>query len=283
MRKSIFKYNKIVLFDEDAALDILDQNDGGRLQYFEKVTRDAKFDLVSKMTGSSKPIDNIEVALGFFSRLNFEKKIEQQMTNTIKNDFLAKIEDKITDFDLEYIQGYKLNILEKTTTYLKTLSPIIGMIKDIEKFSNTTEMKDINFEKFEETLDDMKAYHEFLANKGNSYKIIRVNPKHMVNDYKLTDLRSMSLNMVGVKIGQATIKEISFESLVNTDDSRVFVNEGNDTDSRIDKISEATKENPSKDDNPPSPEKITNSQVLVERIGEDRKLDVIDLIVAGVK
>lgn len=45
------------------------------------------------------------------------------MTNTIKNDFLAKIEDKITDFDLEYIQGYKLNILEKITTYLKTLSP----------------------------------------------------------------------------------------------------------------------------------------------------------------
>lgn len=283
MKKSIFKYNKIVLFDEDAALDILDQNDGGRLQYFEKVTKDTKFDLISKMTGSSKPIENIEVALSFFSRLNFEKKIEQQMTNTIKNDFLSKIESKITDFDLEHIQGYKLNILENTTTYLKTLSPIIGMIKDIEKFSSAREMNDINFEKFEETLDDMKAYHEFLASKGNSYKIIRVNPKHMINDYKLTDLRSMSLNMVGVKIGQSTIKEISFESLINTDDNKVFVNEDEDIDNRIDKVSEGSKKNQLEHDNQSRQEKITNSQVLVERIGEDRKLDVIDLIVAGVK
>lgn len=282
MREVIFKYNKIVLFDEDAALDILDQNDGGRMKYFERITKDTKFDFLGKLNGPSKSIGDIDAVSGFFSRLNLEKKIEQQITNTIRNDFLAKIEDKITDFDLEYIQGYKLNILEKTTTYLKTLSPIIGMIKDIERFSNAREMKDINFEKFEETLDDMKAYHEFLAKKGNSYKIVRVNPKHLINDYKLTDLRSMSLNIVGVKIGQATINEISFEALVHTDDNKVFTHEENDIDGRIEKFMEdETKELEERNVHPL--EKTNKSQSLVEKIGEDKKLDVIDLIIAGVK
>ncbi|MCJ0965305.1 DUF6414 family protein [Mammaliicoccus sciuri] len=274
----VFKYSKIVVFDETGALDMLDQKNGGRLEYIEKVTKSKTLDIYSKIFKEINIENNMNLIVRMFSKLEIDKQINKQLTNTIKADFIKEIEGEITDYNLEYIQNYKLNILEGTSTYLKTISPMTKLIKDFSKINNDNELENINFNNFEEFVDEMKSYHEFLAVKGNSYKIIRVNTKHLRNDYKLSDLRNMNLNIVGVKIGQTTIDNIKFDFLLETDEENVYLE--NSTleekidelsDDKIDKIIAKDIENESGE----------NSDIF--NINPSKKIDIIDVIIAGVK
>lgn len=274
----VFKYSKIVVFDETGALDMLDQNNGGRLEYIEKVTKSKTLDIYSKIFKEINIENNMNLIVRMFSKLEIDKQINKQLTNTIKADFIKEIEGKITDYNLEYIQNYKLNILEGTSTYLKTISPMTKLIKDFSKINNDNELENINFNNFEEFVDEMKSYHEFLAVKGNSYKIIRVNTKHLRNDYKLSDLRNMNLNIVGVKIGQTTIDNIKFDFLLETDEENVYI-ENSTLEEKIDELSDDKNDKIIAQDI--QNESGENSDIF--NINPSKKIDIIDVIIAGVK
>ena len=277
-KEIIFKYSKIVVFDEDSALDMLDQNNGGRLEYFEKISQSKSFDLIGKVFKESKVEKDFNLALKVVSKLGIENQITKQITNTIKTDFIRDIENKINDYSLEYIQNYKLNILEGTSTYLKTISPLTNLIKDFSQFQHIDNIDNINFSNLEEFIDDMKTYHEFLAYKGSSFKIIRVNTKHLKNDYKLSDLRNMNLNIVGVKIGQTTINNIKFDYLLESDEESINFNE-NSLEKSVDALS---KENiPNVEKNEIQNENTKNWEF--PNLNQNKKIDIIDVIVAGVK
>ncbi|HDH4878250.1 TPA: hypothetical protein PI345_002732, partial [Staphylococcus aureus] len=163
-------------------------------------------------------------------------------------------------------------ILEGTTTYLKTLVPVTKVIKDFSKLQNGNEFENIEFTKMEELIDEMKSYHEFVAYKANSYKIIRVNPKHLRSDYKLSDLRNMKMNIVGVVIGETTINDIMFDAIMESDDQKI---EGNlqikNLEDQIDNINSDRKS-----------EKYQNN-IKLNNFDKNKKVEIIDVIIAGIK
>lgn len=213
----------------------------------EKISNGKSLDIWGNFLKEVNGENNKNLVFKLFSKLEIDKQITKQLTNNIKTDFIKNIEDKITDYNLEYIKSYKLNILEGTCTYLKAISPMTKIIKDFSKVNNDNELDNINFNNLEEFIDEMKSYHEFLAVRGNSHKIIRVNAKHLINEYKLSDLRNMNLNIVGVKIGQALINNIRFDYLLKTDEENVY--KGNSSlEDKIDEISQIKIDNKNKQD-----------------------------------
>ncbi|HDH4225598.1 TPA: hypothetical protein PI395_002415 [Staphylococcus aureus] len=272
MSKEIFmKYSKIIVFDIDTALDMLDQENEGRLEYFERTTKSKAFKLLGDVLGGLNK-EQVDVNMRAIMKLEFDKHITKELTNTVKTDFISKIESKINDFNLKYIQDYNLYILEGTTTYLKTLVPVTKVIKDFSKLQNGNEFENIEFTKMEELIDEMKSYHEFVAYKANSYKIIRVNPKHLRSDYKLSDLRNMKMNIVGVVIGETTINDIMFDAIMESDDQKI---EGNlqikNLEDQIDNINSDRKS-----------EKYQNN-IKLNNFDKNKKVEIIDVIIAGIK
>lgn len=278
-KQIFFKYSKLVVFDEETALDMLDQNNEGRLQYLEKTSKAKGASLFSGIFSNISNNSQADAFIKTYGSMKFDKQIEKQITNTIKNDFIMKIESQITgDFNLEHIKDYNLYILNGTSTYYKTISPITKIIKDFTKLDGGKDFDNIEFNKFEELIDDMKSYHELIAYKTNSAKIIRVNPRHLQNNYKISDLRKMKIDIVGVKIGQSSINDIMFESLINTDDNNLQDEINKSTfEERIDEFGKGpftpTLNNSEK----------TNSQAKEINFDYSKPIDIIDVIIAGVK
>ncbi|WP_414045085.1 DUF6414 family protein [Macrococcus equi] len=272
MSKEIFmKYSKIIVFDMDTALDMLDQENEGRLDYFERTTKGKGFKLLGEILGGGGK-EQVDVNMKALMKLEFDKHITKELTNTVKTDFISKIEAKINDFNLKYIQDYNLYILEGTSTHLKTLAPVTKVIKDFSKLQNSNEFENIEFTKMEELIDDMKSYHEFVAYKANSYKIIRVNPKHLQSDYKLSDLRNMKMNIVGVVIGETSINDIMFDAMMESDDQKIEGNlQVNNLEDQIDNLSIEKKL-----------EKHQNS-INLNKFDKNKKVEIIDVIIAGIK
>lgn len=272
MSKEIFmKYSKIIVFDMDTALDMLDQENEGRLAYFERTTKGKAFKLLGDALGGVNK-EQVDVNMRALMKLEFDKHITKELTNTVKTDFISKIESKINDFNLKYIQDYNLYILEGTSTHLKTLAPVTKVIKDFSKLQNGSEFENIEFTKMEELIDEMKSYHEFIAYKANSYKIIRVNPKHLQSDYKLSDLRNMKVNIVGVVIGETTINDIMFDVMMESDDQKIESNLlENNLEDQIDSLNIEKKI-----------EEQQNS-INLSKFDRNKKVEIIDVIIAGIK
>lgn len=272
MSKEIFmKYSKIIVFDMDTALDMLDQKNEGRLEYIEKTTKGKAFKLLGDVLGGVGK-DQVDVSMKALMKLEFDKHITKELTNTVKTDFISKIESKINDFNLKYIQDYNLYILEGTSTHLKTLTPVTKVIKDFSKLQNGSDFENIEFTKMEELIDEMKSYHEFVAYKANSIKIIRVNPKHLQSDYKLSDLRNMKMNIVGVVIGETTINDIMFDAMMESDDQKIESNlQMNNLENQIDKLN--------------MDKKIEKHEkkISLNKVDKNKKIEIIDVIIAGIK
>lgn len=267
-----FPYSKIIVFDEKAASDILDQNNDGRLNQVERIKNSKEFSLLNEFFSKFSK-ENTSLLSQVSANWDIGKSIQIEITNTIQSEFINKIDDKITDFNLEFIQDYKLNILENTTTYLKAILPILKIVKD-KSYLGIQEAEAFELNNLEKTLDDMKTYHEFIARKGNSLKVIRINTDHLKGDYKLADLRLMKLNIVGVNIGRTKIKNLLFDNYFEPNNN--LENESNNlTDEDIDKQFE---ENKVKSNNEyQQKEQILNYNEL------EKEVDIIDVIIAGVK
>ncbi|MDK6862961.1 DUF6414 family protein [Nosocomiicoccus ampullae] len=272
MNEIHFPYSKIIIFDEKSASDILDQSNDGRLKQIERITNNKELGLLGELTSKLSKGDN-SLSNQLTANWDIGKNIQIEITNTIQSEFIKKIENNITNFNLEYIQDYKLDILEDTTTYLKAILPILKMVKD-KSYLGISEAEAFEFNNLEEALDDMKTYHEFIARKGNSIKVIRINANHLKGDYKLADLRLMKLNIVGVNIGRSKIKNLLFdnyfephEALENESDSL--------TDEEIDKQFEETETIVNHEDS--EGEHLLHSKEL------EKEVDIIDVIIAGVK
>ncbi|HDH4807077.1 TPA: hypothetical protein PI303_001784, partial [Staphylococcus aureus] len=75
MSKEIFmKYSKIIVFDIDTALDMLDQENEGRLEYFERTTKSKAFKLLGDVLGGLNK-EQVDVNMRAIMKLEFDKHI----------------------------------------------------------------------------------------------------------------------------------------------------------------------------------------------------------------
>ena len=123
------KFKKLVFFDEQAALDILDVEQGGST---ERIVKGAK-EFAAGVDGSA------QAGMGFFSSLKVKLSgnakasvtnlIETQLKSTILTDFLTLIDKKTVFVDIE---NYKLRLTDDSTAYFRTLFRYLRMVKDVK-------------------------------------------------------------------------------------------------------------------------------------------------------
>ncbi|MEY8457554.1 DUF6414 family protein [Lactococcus ileimucosae] len=87
------------------------------------------------------------------------------------------------------------------------------MIKDIEQINSiTTDVK----ENFELTLDELSGYYEIEGIDLNSKEvIIRFNISGLRNNYTLSDLAKMDIQLFGIKVGKVDLIYLRFNTMID--------------------------------------------------------------------
>ncbi|XYG87618.1 DUF6414 family protein [Heyndrickxia coagulans] len=221
---------KIVYFDEESALDWLDQENNGRMEQINK-------EIIKKgKTIISEAEINAEAGIGyFFNVLKFRGKgrtkgdyaregssvIEKTITNTILTNFLQSVSSSENENDrkMEYLQQYQLSLLEDSFTFYKTITPIFKLLPQQISIDDNS-LKEMNIDSidisnFDEVIDSLKGYFEFKAFNplNGNRKVVRFNLNSLRNNYRLTDFLSMDLVMYGIKVGESQIEEFDINSV----------------------------------------------------------------------
>lgn len=136
-----------------------------------------------------------------------EKIVNSTITTNIMTEFI-KLAD--SDDNIKKLFGIKLDIDQDTATYLKSMFPYLGLLKNPEKID---ELQEININRIDEVILSTKGYFEFLAYKDKKeFAVLRFNFDCFRNNYKFNDLLIMDLCYYGIKVGTTTKEAIKFEN-----------------------------------------------------------------------
>lgn len=217
-KKSKEKFGKIVYFDEQAAVDLLElEKEGMESVVIKKLNETAA--QVEAGASVNKGIFNF-ARLKLSGNASHQKNniIETQITSTLISSFMdiIKTNQKITK-----LEDHQLIIPKDSSAYFRNLVPILHMIDDINKL-NTLSAEDkenfsgINIKGIEDTLDSLSGYYDLLCIcKNGKKKIVRFNIAGLRNNYNLNDLTKMDLTLFGVKVGESLDTNLEFEHQID--------------------------------------------------------------------
>lgn len=236
LKKGGVELKKIVYFDEESALDWLDQKNDGRMEEINK-------DIIQKgksILGEAE----VEGAAGFgylLNALKFRAKasvkgnylregttvIEKTVSNTILTTFTKYInpeyEDSFSD-EIEQLENFNLSLINNSFTYFKTITPIFKLfpsqISIDDNNLNEMNIDSLDLSNFDELIDNLKGYFEFRAQNEitGENKIVRFNSDSLRNNYRLTDFLSMNLVMYGIKVGRGTLSQFDIKNSFDTNE-----------------------------------------------------------------
>lgn len=271
---------KIVYFDEESALDWLDQRNDGRLEEINKeIIKKGKNFLADAELNAEGGINQ------FLNLLRFKGKgrmkgdysregttvIEKTVTNTILTTFTDYIDPKNENSyadEIEKISNFKLSLVNNSFTFVKIITPVFKLfpnqIRIDDNNLNQMNIDSLDLTNFEEVIDSLKGYFEFKAfnNNNDEEKIVRFNSNSLRNNYRLTDFLSMDLVMYGVRVG------VVDDSLKQFDIGNLFAEDKNQSNKSI--------AEPSLDEFDDEKSKEKNSYFNKDQ------LEIIDIILAGV-
>ncbi len=212
------KILKVIYYDENAAMDYVTIVNDGNITVEEIkqaiVGTNAEVKAEGKAEIKSTLLKMLNLSVGVKSELkgnsSTEKIVNSTVTTNIMTEFI-KLAD--SDNNIEKLSDIKLEIVEDTATYLKSIFPYLSLFKDAE---NIEGLKEIDINKIDEVILSTKGYFEFLAYKEQEkYAILRFNFDCFKNNYKVSDLLIMDLCYYGIKVGATTEDMMKFENEIN--------------------------------------------------------------------
>ena len=241
---------KIIYFDEESASDYLDIAAGGKETSGSEKIKERTNDTHGKVES------NLAAKLSwlpFFAasaNVNMDAEISAAgrsvIRKTLSNTILTDYLEKATkDKQVAKLEDIHVVAKEGSMAYMKMFTPYMIMLN----------MKDlpIDLAKMDEVLTAAKGYYELIGSSLKSDKkcILRFNISAFRNNYGLTDLGRMHLVFHGIAVGKTTEQALEMQAEMKNE----------------------YKESP-----------ITAADILDENNSpKDHKLDVYDIILAGVK
>lgn len=221
------KILKVIYYDENAAMDYVTIVNDGNITVEEINKAISGSDAEVKVEGEAKAkvslLKMLKLSLGVKSDISghtsSEKIVNSTITTNIMTEFI-KLAD--SDDNINKLYGIKLDIDQDTATYLKTMFPYLGLLKDPDKID---ELQEININRIDEVILSTKGYFEFLAYKDKKeFAILRFNIDCFRNNYKFNDLLIMDLCYYGIKVGTTTREAVKFKNEI-TKNQKVLTEE----------------------------------------------------------
>ncbi|MCF6165778.1 hypothetical protein LROSL1_0278 [Furfurilactobacillus rossiae] len=223
-------FKKLVYFDEQAALDILEMFDNGSTTEMIKTVTEK----IAKASVSADAKVGVGILQSFKLRLSGNAKagitnlVESQVKSTILSNFLTKYADHKSEFGLTDVKSINLTLTESSAAYFRTLGRYMKMVKNFEGIDaditpeEIKSLKSVDFSDFDVVMDEATGYYQFIGEdlENNTKAIYRFNFEGIRNNYKLTDLTLMNLRVIGVKVGQVESLNIDLgdDVLIKTSD-----------------------------------------------------------------
>lgn len=260
---------KMVYFDEGSALDYLEAKHGGR---YDKVSSDI-IQRAKTLAGevglevSNDPklfsfiIDSLIGIKGRVSgRAAYDRKsetnISETVSSTVLSNFIDDVYENLQDSNFGIFNKINLSIIPNSITFLKTISPMLKIIKE-ESFE---QQMPIHLGALDQIFSDAKGYYELISQDEEEKTVFRFNINSLRNNYRLNDLTKMDITIIGIKVGECTEEQLEWEAEFNEKKNE----QKPERKSRVANIIETELKNEEKE-----PDVI-------------KKLDIYDVILAGV-
>lgn len=260
---------KIVYFDEESITDYIQIVNNGELEKTSELLSDTVNNAQGTtsingkigLSGAIKALLGNELSASANAEADASYTNERMVKTIVKNTILSDFISVITKGEVKAISkfsGYKIDAPKDSFAYVALISPYFGMLKGANIPAGEF---NISTEKLDNTIKSAKGYYEFLGIKeGDSEEektiIFRFNMKSFRNNYKPTDLLKMNLSIYAIKVGESTKDMLNFSSEFNINNTVV--------------------------DNP-SYEEVTTNTYENERDDIEQKLEVYDVLLAGVE
>lgn len=233
------KILKVIYFDENSAMDYLNISRGGNLQIIQEMQKKKEAqDQVDAKTGVSAKLNFLRIfslnselsGTSNYSKAN-EDIFKSTVTSTILTDFIEEAnKDKE---NIRCFEEYNIEPVKESMSFYKLCTPYMVLLK--EKFwSNISD--EIDFNKLDVLLDEVKGYYEFIIKKGKEKAILRFNKDSFRNNYKLSDLFKMDLTYYAILVGHGKVedldvqkemvfntKEITVDGVLNDEDNNLEI------------------------------------------------------------
>ena len=209
---------KVIYFDEGSATDFLQIYYGGNIEVIDeengKFTYNVGGFIDGKLGAGNSFFSLLKASISLTGSTNMDKSKNSLLKSTITNTLLSDFVDFAMSSDnknkIEFFEGFKVDSLKDSFTFLKMYSPYIKLLK--EDTAYTKDLSDFNFIEIDEILNGAKGYYELLAVNQKQNVILRFNINAFRNSYTLTDLTKMDLIYYGIKVGECKLEDLRFEN-----------------------------------------------------------------------
>ena len=203
------KIMKVVYFDEIAASDYIDIENGGKFDWTSEENKAKIAEMMVKINAQAKAGFDIFSALkaalqgdaGANYNSNATDLIKSTLKNTILTDYIALASD---DEDIKKFAPDGVHALENSISMYKMFSSYMNIVPK--------EVLPLDMEKFNEALLGERGYYEMLLNSEDEQScVLRFNISAFKNNYNLPDLNKMKLTYYGVKVGSCFKSNLSID------------------------------------------------------------------------
>ena len=222
---------KIVYFDEESALDYIILKDGGK-----KVTENiTKFNgtiegKISAELGdildenSQNKVASIIKKLVFNSNFGAGGKVDGDLSkantttlsNTVLTDYIKKAN---RDRKVKVFKNIKIEVYPNSMAYYRLYTPYMDLINGANNYQG------MNLTNLDNVLNSVKAYTEVISKNGNQMDVLRFNTNTFRNNYKLSDILKMSLDVYAVKVGKIQKNKMELENEIKMVENAITASE----------------------------------------------------------
>lgn len=202
---------KVVYFDEIAASDYIDIENGGRFDWTSEENKAKVAEMMVKINAQAKAGFDIFAALkatlqgdtGASYNTNASDLIKSTLKNTILTDYIALASDDENIKKFTPPDG--VHALENSISMYKMFSSYMNIVPK--------ESLPLDMEKFNDALLGERGYYEMLLNSEiEPTCVLRFNIAAFKNNYNLPDLNKMKLTYYGVKVGSCFKSNLSIDN-----------------------------------------------------------------------
>lgn len=245
---------KIVYFDEESALDYIILKDNGK-KVTENITKfngnlegkvSAELGDFLNEESQSKVISFIKKAIfnsNFGAGAKIDGDINKRYTTTLSNTVLTDYIKKANrDKKVKRFNKIKIELYPESMAYYRLYTPYMELINGANNYQG------INLTNLDSVLANVKGYTEVITKSADKkIDVLRFNTNTFRNNYKLSDILKMNLEVYAVKVGQVKENKMKLENEI--------------------KIEE---------------EILTAEEIFGKKSKDDILMDVYDVILAGV-
>lgn len=223
---------KIVYFDEESALDYIILKDNGQ-KVTETITKlsgnlDAKLaaelgdtvdeEIQNKILSFIKKVV-LNSSFGVSGKINGEvnKFSTTTLNSTVLTDYIRKANrDKN---NVKKFIGINIEVYPNSMAYYRLYTPYMELIDGAKNY------KGIDLTVIDKVLTNVKGYIEVIANIKKDKVVLRFNNNTFRDNYKLSDILKMNLDVYAVKVGCINENKLNLINEVNFSGNVVTANE----------------------------------------------------------